>query len=317
MSEITRVAIVGAGYMGGGIAQVLAQSGVACVLLDAVAGRAQTRRDEVLAEADSHLARGFITAAERETLTANLSASEDLPATVGSADLIMEVVFEEISLKHEVLRTIEKHARPDAIIGSNTSAIPIGELAEALEKPERFAGIHWFNPAPLLPGVEVIAHATTDRSLLSGIVTMLENAGKEPAIVADTPGFVCNRLQFALYKEAVQMVQDGAATPEEIDTVVRASFGFRLALYGPFAVGDMAGLDVYANSYVSLERAFGERFTVPAMLKERVDSGDLGIKTGGGFLGLEADEARRMIEARDNAYAQLLKLRRQLREESR
>lgn len=316
MSEITRVAVVGAGYMGGGIAQVLAQSGIDCVLLDAVAGRAQTRRDEVIAEADSHLAQGFITETERTALEAHLSASEDLPTTVASADLIMEVVFEELGLKHEVLRTIEKHARPDAIIGSNTSAIPIGELATVLERPERFAGIHWFNPAPLLPGVEVIAHETTDRSLLSGIVSMLENAGKEPAIVADTPGFVCNRLQFALYKEAVRMVEEGAATPQEIDTVVRASFGFRLALYGPFAVGDMAGLDVYANSYVSLEKALGERYEVPALLKERVDAGDLGIKTGGGFLGLNADEAREMIEQRDTAYSKLLQLRRQLREES-
>ncbi len=312
MTGITRIAIVGAGYMGGGIAQTLSQSGVDCVLWDAVEGRAESRRIEVLAAADAAQAQGFISVEERDRVHAHLSASDDLAGAISGADLVFEVVFEELELKHEVLRTIERQVGPDTIIATNTSAIPIGDLAAVLERPERFLGVHWFNPAPLLPGIEVIPHATTDRSLIPGIVEMLRAAGKEPAVVADTPGFVCNRLQFALYKEAVRMVEEGAASPQEIDTVVRASFGFRLALYGPFAVGDMAGLDVYANSYISLERAFGERFEMPDALRERVAAGDLGIKTGGGFLGLSPEEATQMVAARDRAYAELLRLRRSL-----
>jgi 3-hydroxybutyryl-CoA dehydrogenase len=222
---------------------------------------------------------------------------------------VFEVVFERIDVKHEVLRRIEAAAAPEAIIATNTSAIPIGELAEALERPERFLGVHWFNPAPLLPGIEVIPHETTDRSVIPPILDMLRAAGKEPAVVSDTPGFVCNRLQFALFREAARMVEDGDASPEEIDTIVRASFGFRLALYGPFAVADMAGLDVYANSYVSLQKALGDRFSVPPSLQERVASGDLGIKSGGGYLGLDEDEARELVAARDNAYVQLSRLR--------
>lgn len=295
--------------MGGGIAQSLAQSGVECTLLDAAPGGAEARHGQVLATADEYAAKGYIDEGQRDRLRDRLRWSDDFESTVAGADLVFEVVFERIDVKHEVLRQIEAAAAPGAVIATNTSAIPIGELAEALAAPERFIGIHWFNPAPLLPGVEVIPHATTDRSIIPPILDLLRAAGKEPAVVSDTPGFVCNRLQFALFREAARMIEDGAASPAEIDTIVRASFGFRLALYGPFAVADMAGLDVYANSYVSLEKALGERFTVPPSLKERVDAGDLGIKSGGGYLGLDADEARDLVEARDNAYVQLARLR--------
>jgi 3-hydroxybutyryl-CoA dehydrogenase len=295
--------------MGGGIAQSLAQSGVACTLLDVDPAAAEARRAQVLDTAADYLAKGFIDEGRLERLQANLFWSDDFETTVREADLVFEVVFERIDVKHEVLRRIEAAAAPEAIIATNTSAIPIGELAEALERPERFLGVHWFNPAPLLPGIEVIPHETTDRSVIPPILDMLRAAGKEPAVVSDTPGFVCNRLQFALFREAARMVEDGDASPEEIDTIVRASFGFRLALYGPFAVADMAGLDVYANSYVSLQKALGDRFSVPPSLQERVASGDLGIKSGGGYLGLDEDEARELVAARDNAYVQLSRLR--------
>ncbi len=314
MKRYTRLAIVGAGYMGGGIAQTLAQSGVHCTLLDAVDGAAQSRRDQIVDSVPQLVADGFLTAEAGERLAANLHASDDFDAAIADADFVFEVVFERIDIKHDVLARIEAVAKPDAVIATNTSAIPIGELATVLERPQRFLGVHWFNPAPLLPGVEIIPHATTDHAVIPGIVEMLEAAGKEPAVVSDTPGFVCNRLQFALFREAARMVEDGHAEPAEIDKIVRASFGFRLALYGPFAVADMAGLDVYANSYVSLEAALGDRFTVPPSLKERVDSGDLGIKSGGGYLGLSAEEAAQLVQERDRAYLRLGQLRAELRE---
>lgn len=306
---VTRIAVVGAGYMGGGIAQSLAQSGIVCTLLDAAPDGARTRHAQVLDTAADYRAKDFIDDAQLERLRANLHWSDDFDATVAAADLVFEVVFERLDVKHEVLRRIEAAVGPDTVIATNTSAIPIGELAAALERPERFLGVHWFNPAPLLPGIEVIPHDTTDRDIIPPIVDMLRAAGKEPAVVSDTPGFVCNRLQFALFREAARMVEDGDASPAEIDTIVRASFGFRLALYGPFAVADMAGLDVYANSYVSLEKALGDRYTVPPSLAERVAAGDLGIKSGGGYLGLDDDEARELVSARDNAYVQLSRLR--------
>lgn len=306
------IAIVGSGYMGGGIAQVFARAGARCVLIDAEPARAEAAHGRVVAEAADHAARGYITDEQAAAVRANLAWAGSLAEGVRGAQLVFEVVFEELGVKHAVLREIEAAVADDVVIATNTSAIPIGELAQALERPERFLGVHFFNPATLLPGVEVIPHATTAPALPEQLVALLAQAGKEPAVVADSPGFVCNRLQFALFREAARMVEDGAATAEQIDTIVRASFGFRLALYGPFAVADMAGLDVYANSYLSLEKALGERFTVPPSLKQRVDSGDLGIKTGGGYLGLTDAEAKAMVAARDNAYSELGRLRREL-----
>lgn len=303
------LAIVGAGYMGGDIAKTLAQSGISCTLLDAVEGGAEKRRLHVLAMAEEKVRTGFLDEEALASIRDNLHASEDFEGVVAGADLIFEVVFEQLEVKHEVLRRIEASAAPGAVLATNTSAMPIADLAAVLERPERFLGVHWFNPATLLPGIEVIPHASTDTSLIPPIVEMLTAAGKEPAVVSDTPGFVCNRLQFALFKEAALMVEEGAASPQEIDIVVRASFGFRLALYGPFAVADMAGLDIYANSYVSLEKALGARFEVPLSLKERVDRGDLGIKSGGGYLGLDADEAAALVRDRDIAYFKLAQLR--------
>lgn len=310
--DTTRVAIVGAGYMGGGIAQTLAKAGAHCVVVDVDAARAEEARVRIVAQARDFEAKGYFAAGSADGIEQRLTASGDQATALADADLIFEVVFEELELKRKVISGIEKHARPDAIIASNTSAIPIGAMASVLEKPDRFFGIHWFNPAQLLPGVEIIPGKDSDPELIPGIVALLTAAGKEPAVVPDTPGFVCNRLQFALFKEAALMLEEGLVTADQIDTVVKASFGFRLALYGPFAVADMAGLDVYANSYTSLERELGERFTVPDSLRERVAQGDLGIKSGGGYLGLDAEEADALIGARDASYVALGALRREL-----
>lgn len=312
--SISSVAVVGAGYMGGGIAQSLAQSGVACVLLDVVPGQAAARREGVVAEAEKLHRQGLVQDDQLARVHEKLSWSEDFEIAVAEADLVFEVVVEDLDVKRGVLTNIESCARDSAIIATNTSAIPIATLASALERPERFLGVHWFNPAPLLPGIELVPHATTDHALIAPVRDMLVRAGKEPAVVSDTPGFVCNRLQFALFREAARMVEDGVATPQEIDVVARASFGFRLALYGPFAVADMAGLDVYASAFHTLEDGLGERFSIPPSLQERIERGDLGIKTGGGYLGLSAEDARALIGERDSAYAQLGRLRLSLQE---
>jgi 3-hydroxybutyryl-CoA dehydrogenase len=141
---------------------------------------------------------------------------------------------------------------------------------------------------------------------------MLTEAGKAPARVADSPGFVANRLQFALYKEAVRIVDEGLATPSQIDSVVSNAFGFRLALFGPFAIGDMAGLDVYAASYDSLAAEYGPRLAAPQRLTQTVEAGNLGIKSGRGFLDIPAEDVPALVAYRDAAYRRLSQLRREL-----
>ena len=168
------------------------------------------------------------------------------------------------------------------------------------------------NPAPFIPGVELIASDTTDPNVLDLAEAIIIAVGKTPARVADTPGFVANRLQFALYKEAVKVVEEGLATPAQVDLVVSNAFGFRLALFGPFAIGDMAGLDVYASSYATLAKTYGERFAAPESLTASVEAGNLGVKSGAGFLNIDPADTAALLSYRDQAYRRLSQLRAEL-----
>ena len=311
-NEVRRIAVVGSGYMGGGIAQVLALGGRDVALADVDAATAAAARERLVEQAGAFEAAELFPAGARDRVAARLTAAASIEDAVADADYITEAVPEVPAIKAEVLARISAAARPDAVIGSNTSAIPIGDLAVSVTHPERFLGVHWMNPAPFVPSVELILAAGTDPAVVGPIEELLRAAGKVPARVSDSPGFVANRLQFALFKEAVRMVEEGLATPEQIDLVVANAFGFRLALFGPFAIADMAGLDVYDRSYASLETEYGERLASPRMLRELVESGRLGTKSGGGFLDIPADRLAELVAYRDRAYARLSQLRAEL-----
>lgn len=303
------VAVVGAGYMGKGIAHTLARGGATVALADVDAATAQAAYSAMLDEVATGERRQLFAPESTELVRDRVAPAHSIQAAVVDADFVMEVVVEDLAVKRHTLRTIEAAARRDAVLATNTSAIPIADLATALVHRDRFFGVHWFNPAPHLPAVEVIAGEQSDQRLLGPILDLLGSAGKAPVIVADTPGFICNRLQFALFKEAALMVEDGTSTPEQIDAVVRSSFGFRLPFFGPFAIADMAGLDVYASSYTTLEATLGRRFACPVSLRDRVDGGDLGIKSGGGYLAMTPEDAQAMTSRRDRSYAALSVLR--------
>jgi 3-hydroxybutyryl-CoA dehydrogenase len=219
------------------------------------------------------------------------------------------VVFENPAVKHVVLKEISEAARPDAIIGSNTSTIPVHVLQEAVVGPERFLIVHFSNPAPFIPGVEIVSGEHTDSSLVPLVKELLARAQHSGAEVADTPGFVLNRLQYALLKEACTIVEEGIATPVDVDTIVSTTFGFRLPFFGPFAIADMAGLDVYGMAFKTFENAFGERFTPPKVLNDQVAAGHHGFKTGAGFTGEHtAEEMARVVAYRSEAYSRLSQL---------
>jgi 3-hydroxybutyryl-CoA dehydrogenase len=242
-STARSIAIVGSGYMGGGIAQVLALAGHRVLIADISEEIAVANHARLIAEAERFVADGLFPADAVERIRANVAPAASIEEAVADADFIEEAVPEKIEIKHATLARICAAARPDAVIGSNTSTILIGSLAEAVTHPERFLGVHFSNPAPFIPGVELIPHATTDESAVAMAEAIVAETGKETARVTDSTGFVLNRLQYALFHEATQIVEEGIATPEDIDTIVRTTFGFRLPVFGPFAIADMAGLD--------------------------------------------------------------------------
>lgn len=304
---MTRIAIVGSGYMGGGMAQVFALAGHEVVLSDVTAEIAASNLERVRRETAEFEEQGLYRAGATELIERNITAAASIEGAVDGAEFVEEAVPERIDIKHDTLRRISL-ASPTAVIGSNTSTISIGTLAEAVEKPGRFLGIHFSNPAPFIPGVEIIPHAATDEAAILFAEGIVGGSGKVTARITDATGFVLNRLQYALFHEATQLVDEGVASVEDIDAVVRSTFGFRLPFFGPFAIADMAGLDVYAFCYASLQTGFPERFATPHILSEHVDRGELGAKSGGGFRRIEPERIAELVAYRNKAYAKMAQL---------
>jgi 3-hydroxybutyryl-CoA dehydrogenase len=309
--SIRNVAVVGAGYMGGGIAQVLAMAGVQVVLADADAETTRRHLERVRQEARAFEDQGLFDPGSTDLVEANIRAADSLADAVADADLIEEAVLEDPAVKGPVLAAIEAAARPDAVIATNTSTLPISGLAPNLRHPNRFLGVHFSNPAPFIPGVELIAHAGTDEAAVAAAEELVRRTGKLTARVTDQAGFVLNRLQYALLKEAATLVEDGVATAADVDIVVRTTFGYRLPFFGPFAIADMAGLDIYAAGFGTLAEHYGERFATPAVLTELVADGHLGVKKDGGFV-IPAGDSGPLVAYRNRAYARLGQLLREL-----
>ena len=309
--QIEHIAVIGAGYMGGGIAQVFAMAGLDVAICDADPALTRRHLDRLRQEAADFEQQGLFEPGSADRVQQNLRAAKSVAEAVVGADFVEEAVLERPDVKSPVLRTIEQAARLDAVIGSNTSTLPIGDLAASLEHPERFLGVHFSNPAPFIPGVEVIAHTGTDEVIIEAVEALVPRTGKLTARVNDKAGFVLNRLQYVLLREAVNLVEEGVATPGDVDVIVRTTFGYRLPFFGPFAIADMAGLDVYREGFRTLEAHYGERLAVPAMLTELVESGRNGVKQGGGFVTPAGDQSA-LVAYRNTAYARLGQLLQEL-----
>lgn len=310
----SRIAIVGAGYMGGGMAQTFALAGFDCVIADVTTDAAIEARERLIRETRHFEEHDLFGPGSAELVNAHVSAATSIEDAAIGASYIAEVVSEDRQVKSLVLQRISAASAPDAIIASNTSAIPISKLTHSISRPDRFLGAHWMNPAPFIPAVELIASPETSEETISRAESLLESVGKVPCRVGDTPGFIANRLQFTLFKEACRMVEEEAATAEQIDTIVSNSFGFRLPFFGPFAIADMAGLDVYAGAYSSLVETYGDRFAAPNSLTEKVTAGELGTKTRGGYTDLHTYERAELALKRDRSYAALANLKAELEE---
>jgi 3-hydroxybutyryl-CoA dehydrogenase len=298
------VAVIGAGTMGLGVAECFAAAGIRVLLTDATPELTREAKQQLARRARGHAEAGLLSQ-EVVGRAEAVETADNVPGAVGDADLVFEAVPEDIGLKEEILGSCSEVAPEDAVIVSNTSSLPIEDLAEFVERPSGFCGMHWFNPPEWTPGVEVIPAAATSPEIVGRLVEFLRSIGKRPAVVGDGPGFVANRLQNALFLEAVRCVEEGLASPQEVDEVVRSCFGFRLPFFGPFQISDMAGLDVYENVLDVLKEGLGERFTAPESLRKLVEEGRTGTKSGAGFLEYTNEERERLLLERDRRYAAL------------
>jgi 3-hydroxybutyryl-CoA dehydrogenase len=293
--------------MGLGVAECFAAAGIQVVLTDATPELTREAKERLVRRARGHADAGLLAENSVGRVEAVVTA-DDVAGTVADADLVFEAVPEDIGLKEEILNSCSAAAPQDAVIVSNTSSLPINDLSEFVGRPGRFCGMHWFNPPEWTPGVEVIPSAATAPEIVGRLVEFLRSIGKRSAVVGDGPGFVANRIQNALFLEAVRCVEEGLASPQEVDEVVRSCFGFRLPFFGPFQISDMAGLDVYEDVLDVLKEGLGDRFEAPDSLRKLVEEGRTGTKSGAGFLEYTDEERERLLLERDRRYAALNKL---------
>ncbi|MGM0361258.1 3-hydroxyacyl-CoA dehydrogenase family protein [Streptomyces jietaisiensis] len=276
-----KVAVIGAGLMGSGIAQVAAAAGRDVVLRD-VTDEALTRgTDAIRASYDKFVAKGTMEAAEAEAALGRIGTTTDLDAAA-EADLVVEAVFERLDVKHELFRTLDSLVREDAVLASNTSAIPITKIAAATSRPERVVGVHFFSPVPMMRLVELVRGYKTSDETLATARRFAESLGKTCIVVnRDVAGFVTTRLISALVVEATKLYESGVATAEDIDLACKLGFGHAM---GPLATADLTGVDILLHATGNIyTESQDEKFAPPELMRRMVDAGDIGRKSGQGF----------------------------------
>jgi len=271
-----KIAVIGAGLMGHGIAQVFALAGHHVTITDSFHANLDTVKARISANLRD--------LGDDEKAVDRVTPLPDLGQTVREADYVVEAVSEDLSLKQKLFAEIEQHVRPNTILASNTSVIPITAIMGGLIHRERAVGTHWWNPPYLVPLVEVIGTQWTSEHTIERTMTLHRTAGKQPAHVKkDVPGFIGNRLQHALWREAVSLVERGICDAETVDTVIKAAFGRRLAVLGPLENADLVGTDLTLAIHKTVLPDIESRPGPSPYLEKLVADGKLGFKTGEGF----------------------------------
>ncbi len=280
MTEIRKVGVVGLGTMGAGIAQVSVQSGHETVGREVSDELAQRGRSTIERYLTRGVEKGRMSQEERDAALARLTLTTQL-ADLADCDLVIEAVLEELDLKREVFAGLDRVTRPDAVLATNTSALSVAEIAEVTEHPERVVGMHFFNPAPVLPLVEVVRSSKSSDGAVEAAYAWAERAGKQPVRCNDTPGFIVNRILIPLLNDCVRVLDEGDVRPEDMDKAMTNGAGWPM---GPCALIDLIGVDVHVHASEALHGKLGEpRMSPPERLLKMQREGKLGRKAGAGF----------------------------------
>ncbi|MCI0689405.1 MAG: 3-hydroxyacyl-CoA dehydrogenase family protein [Sporichthyaceae bacterium] len=276
-----KIAVIGAGLMGSGIAQVAAQAGYQVVLRDLTGAAVQRGRNAIEKSFAKFVEKGTIAAADAQAALGRISTTIDLDSAA-DADLVVEAVFEQLDVKHDVFRILDRICAEDTVLATNTSAIPITRIAAVTSHPERVVGTHFFSPVPLMKLCELVRGYATSDHALDQAREFAESVGKTCVVVnRDVAGFVTTRLICALAMEAVRLYEAGIATAEDIDTACKLGFGHAM---GPLATVDLTGVDILRHATLNIyEETADEKFFPPELLSRMVAAGALGRKSGHGF----------------------------------
>jgi 3-hydroxybutyryl-CoA dehydrogenase len=278
--EIRTVGVVGLGTMGAGIAQISVQAGFETVGREVTGELAAKGRDTIERYLGRAVEKARMTTQEKDAALERLTLTTDVAALAG-CDLVIEAIVEELDAKVDLFRELDRIAAPDAILATNTSALSVSRIAEATERPERVVGMHFFNPAPVLPLVEIVRAGRTSDDAVEAAFAWAERVGKRPVRCNDTPGFIVNRILIPLLNDCVRVLDEASVTPDDLDTAMTSGAGWPL---GPCALIDLIGVDVHVHASEALHKALGEaRMAPPERLRRLEREGKLGRKTGAGF----------------------------------
>ena len=279
-SQIQRAAVLGAGTMGHGIAHVLAQSGIEVRLYDIAASAVEKGLASIRANLEKGVAKGKVTAADRDAALARLSGTTKLEEAIAGVQCVVEAVPEKLELKQKLFAELGAKLGAEVLLATNTSSLPISRIASVTPHAERVVGMHFFNPVHIMALVEVVVTERSSQIAVASAVGLGKRMGKEPIVVKDSPGFASSRLGVLLGLEAMRMVENGVASAEDIDKAMTLGYGHPM---GPLRLTDLVGLDVRLSIADYLAKEFGERFAAPPLMREMVKRGELGKKSGKGF----------------------------------
>ena len=304
--DVKRIVIAGAGTMGSSMGETFAKYGYDVTLYDIFPSALEKAGNLIRLNQETEVAEHVVTPEESAALLERIRYSVDTAGFAG-AELVVEAILEKLDVKHAFWAEISALVPEDAILASNTSGLSITAIAEVVKRPERFGGMHWINPPHLIPLIEVIQGKKTDDETAAAIRDMALAVEKKPVIVQDAPGFALNRIQLAVLRECLHIVEQGIATPEAVDDVMKYGLGMRYACLGPFEVCDLGGLDIFYNIASYLFEDLADEKAPFGMLADRFEKGQYGVKTAAGFYDYAGGKDAEKIKYRDRMFTKISK----------
>jgi 3-hydroxybutyryl-CoA dehydrogenase len=304
---IKNVVVVGSGVMGAGIAQVFAQQGFSVALND-VSDEILRKAKERILDSLTLLAEGGILSKRAVKDAVSRIGFETDIGNIGGVDMVMEAVPEKLEIKQELFKKLDGLFPPGVILATNTSGISITRIASVTKNPGRVVGMHWWNPPYIIPVIEIIRGERTKEAVIETVRALVERLNKRPVLVnKDVPGFLGNRMQYALMREAVSLLEAGVATAEDIDTMVKAGFGFKFPVIGPLETIDMAGMDIFYNVSKYLYGELEDTKTAQKIVEQKAKENKLGLKTGEGFYDYSKTDIKSLNRKRVSQYIKIMK----------
>ena len=304
MREIKKIAIAGAGTMGASMAETFAKFGYEVVCYDIFEAALEKAKNLISINQETEQEHGIVTAEESKALMDRITYTTDIQM-LKDVDYVVEAVLEKIEIKHKFWEEASRIVDEDVVLASNTSGLSITKIAEVVHNPERFGGMHWINPPHIIPLIEVIKGEKTSEEAAKVIYDLCEAVEKKPVLIKDAPGFALNRIQLAILRECLYIVDQGIASPEDVDKVMKYALGVRYACLGPLEVCDHGGLDIFNNIASYLFEDLCDAKEPFGLLKEAVENGNYGVKSGKGFYDYSGDKYKEAIVYRDKMYTKV------------